>query len=88
MKPEKAKINKPKWSKKKKILYAVNIAMVVIIICTIMFRWAALGIPPANAFSFFLIQVAFTIFTLIVYYLSIIADAVSGKRDKNDKQNK
>ena len=88
MKPEKAKIIKPKWSKKKNILDAVNIAMVVIIICTIMFRWAALGIPPTNTFSFFLVQVAFTIFTLIVYYLSIIADAVSGKKDENDKQNK
>ena len=88
MKPGKEKINKPKWSKKKKILYAVNIAMVVIIICTIMFKWAALGIPPANAFSFFLVQVAFTIFSLIVYYLSIIADAVSRKKDENDKQNK
>ena len=70
-----------KWSKRKK-LYAVNIAMLLFIVGTIMFRWGVLLIPPYNIFSYTLVQVAFTIFSLIVYYLSIIADAIREKEGK------
>ncbi len=76
-----------KWSKRKK-LYAVNIAMLLFIVGTIMFRWSALLIPPYNIFSYTLVQVAFTIFSLIVYYLSIIADAISGRKDAREKEGK
>ena len=72
------KEKKVKCPKKKKILYAVNIAMLILIFCTAMFRWHAYGITPV-IFNYTLIQIAFTIFSLIVYYLSIIADAISGK---------
>ena len=72
------KKKKVKCPKKKKILYAVNIAMLILIFCTAMFRWHAYGIIPV-IFNYTLIQIAFTIFSLIVYYLSIIADAISGK---------
>ena len=72
------KEKKVKCPKKKKILYAVNIAMIILIFCTAMFRWHAYGIIPV-IFNYTLIQIAFTIFSLIVYYLSIIADAISGK---------
>ena len=72
------KEKKVKCPKKKKILYAVNIAMLILIFCTAMFRWHAYGIIPV-IFNYTLIQIAFTIFSLIVYYLSIIADAISGK---------
>lgn len=76
-----------KWSKRKK-LYAVNIAMLLFIVGTIMFRWSVLLIPPYNIFSYTLVQVAFTIFSLIVYYLSIIADAISGRKDAREKEGK
>ena len=76
-----------KWSKRAK-LYAVNIAMLLFIVSTIMFRWSALLIPPYNIFSYTLVQVAFTIFSLIVYYLSIIADAISGRKDAREKEGK
>ena len=76
-----------KWSKRKK-LYAVNIAMLLFIVGTIMFRWSVLLIPPYNIFSYTLVQVAFTIFSLIVYYLSIIADAISGRKDVREKEGK
>ena len=76
-----------KWSKRKK-LYAVNIAMLLFIVGTIMFRWSVLLIPPYNIFSYTLVQVAFTIFSLIVYYLSIIADAISGRKDTREKEGK
>lgn len=76
-----------KWSKWKK-LYAVNIAMLLFIVGTIMFRWSVLLIPPYNIFSYTLVQVAFTIFSLIVYYLSIIADAISGRKDAREKEGK
>ena len=72
------KEKKVKCPKKKKILYAVNIAMLILIFCTAMFRWHAYGIIPV-IFNYTLIQISFTIFSLIVYYLSIIADAISGK---------
>lgn len=72
------KEKKVKCPKKKKILYAVNIAMIILIFCTAMFRWHAYGIIPV-IFNYTLIQISFTIFSLIVYYLSIIADAISGK---------
>ena len=72
------KKKKVKCPKKKKILYAVNIAMLILIFCTAMFRWHAYGIIPV-IFNYTLIQISFTIFSLIVYYLSIIADAISGK---------
>ena len=76
-----------KWSKRKK-LYAVNISMLLFIVGTIMFRWSVLLIPPYNIFSYTLVQVAFTIFSLIVYYLSIIADAISGRKDAREKEGK
>lgn len=76
-----------KWSNRKK-LYAVNIAMLLFIVGTIMFRWSVLLIPPYNIFSYTLVQVAFTIFSLIVYYLSIIADAISGRKDAREKEGK
>lgn len=76
-----------KWSKRAK-LYAVNIAMLLFIVGTIMFRWSVLLIPPYNIFSYTLVQVAFTIFSLIVYYLSIIADAISGRKDAREKEGK
>lgn len=76
-----------KWSKRKK-LYAVNIAMLLFIVGTIMFRWSVLLIPPYNIFSYTLVQIAFTIFSLIVYYLSIIADAISGRKDAREKEGK
>ena len=76
-----------KWSKRKK-LYAVNIAMLLFIVGTIMFRWSVLLIPPYNIFSYTLVQVAFTIFSLIVYYLSIIADAISSRKDAREKEGK
>lgn len=72
------KKKKVKCPKKKKILYAVNITMLILIFCTAMFRWHAYGIIPV-IFNYTLIQISFTIFSLIVYYLSIIADAISGK---------
>lgn len=75
-----------KWSKRKK-LYAVNIAMLILVFCTLMFRWHAYGILPAF-FNYILIQIAFTIFSLIVYYLSIIADAISGRKDAREKEGK
>lgn len=86
MKEKKAR---KKWSNRKK-LYAVNIAMIIFIFCTAMFRWHAYGIIPA-IFNYTLIQVAFSIFSLIVYYLSIIADAFAGKsstRAKDDQPEK
>lgn len=76
-----------KWSKRKK-LYAVNIAMLLFIVGTIMFRWSVLLIPPYYIFSYTLVQVAFTIFSLIVYYLSIIADAISCRKDAREKEGK
>lgn len=58
------------------------------IVGIIMFRWSVLLIPPYNIFSYTLVQVAFTIFSLIVYYLSIIADAISGRKDAREKEGK
>ena len=81
------KEKKVKCPKKKKILYAVNMAMLILIFCTAMFRWHAYGIIPV-IFNYTLIQIAFTIFSLIVYYLSIIADAISGRKDAREKEGK
>ena len=81
--------NKKSWFTKKRVLIITNTAMFVILAAVFMFRWAVLGVMPVGPFTgalnYLLTQVAFTICSLIVYYLSIIADAVSKRNEILEK---
>ncbi|HIR67250.1 MAG TPA: hypothetical protein IAB94_04315 [Candidatus Coproplasma avicola] len=80
--------NKSKWTKRKTLCTANIIFLLLLIGMKIFCTFTLIEGPLDYIFDYFLVQVAFTIFSLIVYYLSIIADAVSRKKDENDKQNK
>lgn len=82
---------KKKLSKRGKLFLANGIAVIVFFIIG---YGAALGETPFDdwfrVFSlyFVLLQVLFTFFSLIVYYLSIIADALNKKYAEQEKENK
>ena len=67
-------------------LFLVNIIAFLLLFCCLMFDWAIKSIPPSDTMlQYLIIMCAFTFCSLVVYYLSIIADALNRARaDKND----
>lgn len=67
-------------------LFLVNIIAFILLFCCYMFDWAVNGrLPNETTLQYLLIMCAFTFCSLIVYYLSIIADALKrGRSGKND----
>lgn len=76
-------------SKKVKLIL-INIISVLLIFGAFMFEWAVLGHLPHNTYWVcVLVQCGFTFMTLIVYYLSIVADALNKKyREREEKDKK
>lgn len=67
-------------------LFLANIIAVILLFCCYMFDWAVNGrLPNETTLQYLLIMCAFTFCSLIVYYLSIIADAL--KRSRSDKKD-
>lgn len=83
--------NKKKLTKRGK-LFLANILCFVVIICIAMHIWGTMGNEVSPIFiwpRYLILQCAFTFFSLIVYYLSIIADALSRKRSgQNEPEDK
>ena len=73
-----------KLSKRGK-LYVANIVAFAVMIMFLTFEWAVNGYGPhLTALKYLLIQCAFTFLSLIVYYLSIMADAMTANiKEKN-----
>lgn len=67
-------------------LFLANIIAFILLFCCYMFDWAVNGrLPNETTLQYLLIMCAFTFCSLIVYYLSIIADALKrGRSGKND----
>ena len=67
-------------------LFLVNIIAFILLFCCYMFDWAVNGNPPnETTLQYLLVMCAFTFCSLVVYYLSIIADAL--KRSRSDKKD-
>ena len=72
-------------SKRGKLFLANGIALLVCI-AAVFYMWFALGNPPTVTIpNYLVLMCAFTFFSLIVYYLSIIADALDGRSKKDGK---
>lgn len=67
-------------------LFLVNIIAFSVLLCFYMFDWAINGrLPNEITLQYLLVMCVFTFCSLIVYYLSIIADAL--KRGRGDKKD-
>ena len=81
-----------KHMSKRAKLWLANILCFVVIICIAMHVWGTMGNAVSPIFiwpRYLILQCAFTFFSLIVYYLSIIADALSRKRSgQNEPEDK
>ena len=67
-------------------LFLVNIIAFILLFCCYMFDWVINGrLPNEITLQYLLIMCVFTFCSLIVYYLSIIADAL--KRPRADKMD-
>lgn len=85
MKNELNKNKKKRLSKRGKLFLANGIALLVCI-AAVFYMWFALGNPPTVTIpNYLVLMCAFTFFSLIVYYLSIIADALDGRSKKDGK---
>lgn len=67
-------------------LFLANIIAFLVLFCCLMFDWIVnTNLPNETTLQYLLIMCAFTFCSLIVYYLSIIADAL--KRPRSDKKD-
>ncbi len=74
-------------SKRGKLFLANGIALLVCI-AAVFYMWFALGNPPTVTIpNYLVLMCAFTFFSLIVYYLSIIADALNSRNKRNNHDN-
>lgn len=73
-------------------LYLANIIALVVIIGMVFYEWVGFGSahsPGHTWMKYLILQCIFTFCSLIIYYLSIIADALRGddkKKDRTDSQ--
>lgn len=79
---------KPRRLSKRGILILANgIALAVLLIVQYV-EWVFGKLPYETVFKYLMAMCVFAIMSLIVYYLSIIADAVSSKKTGADTQKK
>lgn len=76
-----------KLSKRGKLYLANIIALILNIIFALFNYWLDTSNYIGIALSHTLIQCAFAFLSLIVYYLSIITDALSARNNKDEKNN-
>ena len=77
--------NKHGLSKKGK-LYLANIVFFIILMGSYLFQVIVMRTTIPDFFLYFIVQMIFTLVSLIVYFLSIIADAVSGIRVAQERR--
>lgn len=80
---------KRKLSKRAKLYIANGVCFLILVFCTL-YMWivgdSGIHYSPTDTIPMYVIlQCAFTFFSLIVYYLSIIADAFSHKNRKKEE---
>ncbi|MBO5782889.1 MAG: hypothetical protein J6R24_01965 [Clostridia bacterium] len=74
---------------KKAILWIANIVAFFILFVVLWAEWIIFGkAPHLTVFPLMVYQCLFTFMSLIVYYLSVIADVLSGKYKEKTKQRK
>ncbi len=71
---------------KKGKLYLANIVFFIILMGSYLFQVIVIKLEIPDFFLYFVVQMSFTLVSLIVYFLSIIADAVSGMRDNQERR--
>ena len=79
------KNKKKKLSKRGKLFLANGLALLAFVI-GVFYNWIVLDrVPVLTVPSYIIYMCAFAFFSLIVYYLSIIADALDGRSKKDGK---
>lgn len=77
--------NKKKLSKRGKLFLANGLALLAFVI-GVFYNWFVLDrVPILTVPSYIILMCAFAFFSLIVYYLSIIADALDRRNKKDGK---
>lgn len=85
MKNELNKMKKKRLSKRGKLFLANGLALLAFVI-GVFYNWIVLDrVPVLTVPSYIILMCAFAFFSLIVYYLSIIADALDRRNKKDDK---
>lgn len=74
---------------KRKILYIVNLIALVVVIGMMIYEWIFFGSdhsPGHTWIKYLILQCVFTFCSLIIYYLSIIADALCKNEENLDRK--